>query len=336
MELQRQLEEEESRRQEEMKTIFEFLQVEPQVFRDFIGDMEYEFKQINNTLMNHSLSGHEALVKIYQSVHAIKSNAYTLGQNTFGNKIHNLESYIKKLREQEEIAFNNMLNLTLDIEKLIHEKDKFKKTIKRINSHKSKKKLGDLNQAQDLLVNSLIKTVNKVSVDLNKKVKFVIERIDAEAVEKGPRRLIKELLIQLIRNSVVHGIESPEERLAAGKKKTGVIHLSIKMKDDKIQIILGDDGRGFDYDKVAKKALHLNLIKPEDIKNKKKLLKIVFSPGFSTSETEGTHAGRGIGLNLVQDRIRDRQGSIKLKSDPGKGSVFLISFSSLDHKSGIV
>jgi two-component system chemotaxis sensor kinase CheA len=335
VELQQRLEEEEARRQEEMKTIFELLQADPHVFRVFLEDTEYEFERINKILKDDSLSAHEALVNIYQSVHAIKSNAVTIGQNTFGGKVHNVESKIKKLREQEkEVSITEMLNLTIEINQLIDEKDKFKTTINKINSLKSSDGAGsDANnnieskkQLQHVLVDALTKIADKVSSDMGKKTTLVVDAIDNEALEKGPRRIIKEVLVQLIRNSVVHGIELPEDRAAAGKNETGVLRLSIKAAGGKIHVRFGDDGRGLDYNKIAQKALRQNIIKPEDSKNKTALLNAIFSPGFSTAETEGLHAGRGIGLNLVKDRVREGNGYIKVQTKQGKGTVFNIYF----------
>jgi chemotaxis protein histidine kinase CheA len=132
--------------------------------------------------------------------------------------------------------------------------------------------------------------------------------------------------MQLIRNSVAHGIEKAEERLAKGKNGTGKIWLSIKLLDDKIHVRLADDGKGLDYNKIREKALKLQLIKKEDGENKDILLKAIFSPGFSTAENEGMHAGRGVGLNLVRDRVREAKGSIKLQSEAGKGTVFNLFF----------
>lgn len=327
IELQQQLLEEENKRQEEMKVVFELIQVEPQSFGDFLEDTEYEFERINETLKKKALPAHEALVEIYQSVHAIKSNAVILGLNTFGDKVHNLESRIKKLRDhEEEIPFNDMLDLSMDLEKLSQEKDGFKTTIEKIDSFKSGSNSRGRNQGRYVLVESLTKTVNKVSKDMGKKTQFVVDGIDNEAIEKGPRRIIKEVLMQLIRNSVAHGIEAPEDRAASGKKETGIIRLSIKLTGGNIHVKLGDDGRGLDYTKIAQKALQLNLIRPEDVNDKGTLLKVIFSPGFSTAETEGIHAGRGIGLSLVQDRVRNEKGSIKVQTELGKGTIFNILF----------
>ena len=99
------------------------------------------------------------------------------------------------------------------------------------------------------------------------------------------------------------------------------------MSEDQKQIIikLTDDGGGLNYKKIAEKALENNLIRKEDADNKDTLIKIIFTPGFSTAETEGVHAGRGIGLNLVRDRIKEVNGSIKVRSEINKGTVFSIT-----------
>jgi two-component system chemotaxis sensor kinase CheA len=325
VELEQRLLEEETRRQEEMRSLFELIQVDPNVFNDFLGDAEYEFARIDETLKNDRLDTNDALVEIYQSVHAIKSNAVILGLNTFGDKVHALESKIKKLRESEtEVPFDDMLHLTVEIERIAQEKDGFKGVIEKINSFKVAG--AGQKQNQYVLIESLAKTVSKASSDMGKDIQFVANDVDPEAIDKGPRRVMKEVLMQLIRNSVVHGIEMPKERLAKGKKQTGLIRLSIKTDGKTIHVRLMDDGRGLDFDKISKKALSLKMIKPEEVNNKSALLNAIFSPGFSTADSEGVHAGRGIGLNLVRDRVRDAKGTIKLQTEKDKGTVFNVFF----------
>jgi two-component system chemotaxis sensor kinase CheA len=331
VELQQRLAEEESRRQEEMQSVFELIKVEPDVFNDFMADMEHEIDQINAVLKNEALSTHDALVKIYQSVHAIKSNAVILGLNVFGNKVHKLEKKIKKLREmQGTVPFAEMLNLTMEIEKISKEKDGFIDILNKLQSYAGgggKSKEGGEKQNIKVLIESLAKTTSRVAEDLEKQIKFIAADIDPEAIDKGPRRVMKEILMQLIRNSALHGIESPDERKAKGKNATGIVKLSIKMTEDhkNIHIKLIDDGKGLDYKKIAQRALSRNLIKKEDARNPDILMKVIFMPGFSTADTETIHGGRGIGLNLVRDRIKEVKGGVKLKSEPNKGTLFFIS-----------
>ncbi|MDR0502545.1 MAG: hypothetical protein LBH16_04410 [Treponema sp.] len=329
VELAQRLAEEETKRQEEMQSVFELIQVEPDVFSDFTEDMEYEFGNIDKVLKTHSLTTHEALVKVYQSVHAIKSNAVILGLSIFGGKVHNLESRIKKLREMEgEVPFSDMLNLAMDIEKISEERETFKVIIGKLQSYSrgSSKETGGERQNVKVMIESLAKTASRAAADIEKKIRFSSSEVEPEAIDKGPRRVMKEILMQLIRNSVVHGIESPAERKAKGKNETGIIKLSIKLVNNQIQMKLTDDGRGLDYKKISKKALASKLIKKEDAGNKDVLLKAIFAPGFSTADdAEGMHAGRGIGLNLVRDRVKEVNGAIKLRSETDKGIVFFVT-----------
>ncbi|HCC36506.1 MAG TPA: hypothetical protein DEQ14_02215 [Treponema sp.] len=325
VELQRRLKEEESRRHEAMSSLFELIQVNPTVFTDFLSDVEYEFSRIDEILKNDKLSAHETLVEVYQSVHAIKSNSVILGLATFGNKVHALETVIKQLREMEsEVTFDDMLHLTVEIERLAEEKEGFKDVIQKIDSFKAGSGSGQ-KQNEHILVETLNKTVCKVAEDLEKKARFVVTGIDSTAIEDSSRRVMKEVLVQLIRNSVVHGIETPEERLAKGKDETGTIRLSIKTMADTIQIKLSDDGKGLDFNKIREKALEKNLIQDADKENRNALLQAIFSPGFSTATNEGMHGGRGIGLNLVRDRVRSAKGSIEVQTELGKGTVFNIT-----------
>jgi len=307
-----------------MQSIIEHFQVEPEVFADFLGDVEYEFDKIDVTLQNDDISTHEALVDIYRSVHAIKSNTDILGLNTFGNEVHSLELKIKILREQEEVSFTDMLDLIMELEKFSQEKEEFKVSIENMRLFAGSDDAAGKKQFKQVLVESLANTADEAAADMKKKVKFVVENIDSGAIEKGPRRIMKEVLMQLIWNAVAHGIEKPEERVAKGKDETGTIRLSIKLSGEKIHVKLGDDGKGLDFDKIRDRAEKMKLIRKEDGNNRDILVKAIFAPGFSTAETEGLYEGRSIGLNLARDRVRDVKGSIKLQFEPGKGTIFNI------------
>jgi len=331
VELQERLKSEEKKRHEEMNNLFELLQVDPSTFKVFLEDVEYEFGRVDVTLGNGNMSNQEILVEVYQSVHAIKANAVILGLNNFGSKVHEMESQIKKLRDHEgEVSFDDMLHLTIEIERLAQEKEGFKAILDKIGSFMFD---GEVRGKSDetLLIESLGQAADKAAVDMGKKVRFVAAEIDPDAIEKGPMHVMKEVLLQLIRNAVVHGVEPPDERVSRGKNEIGIIRLSVKHSDNSIHIKLGDDGRGIDFDKIREKAVDMRLVKEEDADNKNQLINALFAPGFSTAEDEeGMHAGRGIGLNLVRDRVRNARGTIKLHTELGKGTVFSILFPAED------
>ena len=324
--LEHKLAEEEYRRQKETEAVFELVQVQQDVFSDFMEDMAFEFDSIDKILKHDEMSAREALIKVYQSVHAIKSNAEILGLNIFGAKVHNLESKIKTLCEMEgEVPFMQMLNLTMDIEKVSREREWFRDIINKLKSYAVNN--GGKRQNIKVLVDSLAKAANRAAEGAGKQVMLIADDIQPEAIENGPRRIIKEILMQLVRNSAVHGVETPDIRKARGKNETGVIKVSIRLSEDNqhIKLNLSDDGKGLDYKMISERAVSQNIIKKENVNNKNLLIKAIFAPGFSTADAEGIHTGRGIGLNLVRDRVKEVNGTISLHSEAGRGIVFFIS-----------
>ena len=320
--LQRQLAHEEQQLQEEMRSLFEIIHVDSQVFSDFLEDLDYEFGRIHKILEDRSQAASEAVVDLYQSVHAIKSNALVVGLNNFSMKVHRLESKIKELREREEITVEDMLGLAMDIEQLMLEQDKLRNTIDKIRTFKGS---GGTKQHEQVLIESLDRAVQRAAEDMGKEVRLVVDKVEAEVLEQKSRRQVKEVLLQLVRNAVYHGIEEPDERREKGKDEIGLIHLMIQGMGDKIQIKLRDDGRGLDFEKIRERAERLNIITNEEARgDKNRLLQVIFMAGFSTVEKDGLHAGRGIGLNLVLERIRDIGGSIKVQTEAGKGTAFIL------------
>ncbi|MCL2793172.1 MAG: ATP-binding protein [Spirochaetaceae bacterium] len=322
--LERQLAEETARREEEMRTLFQVIQVDPVIFNDFIEDTEYEFKHINETLKNSSILAKDAMVDIYQSIHAIKSNAIILGFDSFSAKLHELESIIKTFRDSGEVTFENTLHVAVELEKIMREKDKFQDIVSKVEFYKATVATAGENASQEqyVLTEALSKACEKAALAMNKKVDFSIDNLDSSILEKSHRRIIKEVLIQLVRNAVSHGIESPEERTAIGKKAEGSIQLAITRENNQVYIKLSDDGKGLNFKEIREKALSLKLLREENAEDQGQLIKALFSPGFSTTNATDIHAGRGIGLNLVRGRIKDLQGNIKVSSKYGKGTTF--------------
>jgi len=328
VELQEKFNREEKKRQDEMSNLFELLQTDPYIIDSFLEDMEHNFALINRIWSESTLSNAELLLETYQLAHSIKSNAVTVGLSNFGSKVHELESRIKKLRALETtLQLHDILGLATEAKKLTDEKDAIKELYERIKIFRMDD--GEaLKSSEEIFMESLRMTAQKVATDSGKKTRFVSAGIDMQVISSGPRRLIKEVLVQLVRNAVVHGLETPEERRAAGKNETGTVQLSMKLVDKSIHIRVADDGKGIDFNKIRDKALSMNLISEEDADNKGKLINAIFLPGLSTADSDDSiHAGRGVGLYLVHDRIRASGGSIKLQTELGRGTAFNIVFS---------
>jgi len=162
------------------------------------------------------------------------------------------------------------------------------------------------------LIHSLTKAVEKVAEETQKKVELKAGQVDIEILESKLRKPIKDILFQCVRNSIYHGIEPLDERIRKHKKPVSLLVFSIKNVDGKAEVTFSDDGRGLDWEKIKKRYIAINPQAKEI--NKKVLLGAIFSPEFSTSDETTTVAGRGVGLSLVKDLVKENNGSIKVDS----------------------
>jgi two-component system, chemotaxis family, sensor kinase CheA len=180
-----------------------------------------------------------------------------------------------------------------------------------------------------LPIGSVLSRFPRLVHDMSRKVgKLVNVVIHGEETEMD-RSLIDEIndpLIHLIRNSVDHGLELPEERLAAGKPERGTITLTARHEQGRIILTVEDDGRGIDREKLRKKAIQKGLISPEEAAalTEEQAIDLMFLAGLSTSEKVTELSGRGVGLDIVKTNIQRVNGSIQVETWPGRGTQFQI------------
>ena len=167
------------------------------------------------------------------------------------------------------------------------------------------------------------RVVRDLSRDLNKKVDLVIEGEDTE-LDKSVVEDLLDPIMHCVRNSLDHGIEPPDVRLAAGKNETGTVLLKARNEGNMIVIEISDDGKGIDVRAVHDKAIERGLIHPDKIITDQEAFQFIFDAGFSTSKTISNVSGRGVGLDVVKTQIEKLNGTVIVTSEPGKGSTFTI------------
>ena len=156
-----------------------------------------------------------------------------------------------------------------------------------------------------------------------KKVQFATAGEDTE-LDRTVVEEIADPLVHMVRNSMDHGLESPADRLAAGKPECGTVHLSAYHQGSNIVIELRDDGRGIDPEKIYRKAVEKGVIAPNAVLSRDEILALIFAPGFSTAEKVTAVSGRGVGMDVVKRNIDRLRGKIEIDSTVGKGAVFKI------------
>jgi len=165
--------------------------------------------------------------------------------------------------------------------------------------------------------------VHDLSQKLGKKIELKLSGENTE-LDKTVIEKIGDPLVHLVRNSVDHGIELPEERAAAGKSETGTVHLSAEHRGGNIVIEISDDGKGLARDKILDKAIDRGLVREEDHLTDRQIYELIFHPGFSTAEQISDVSGRGVGMDVVRRNINELGGSIEIDSEIGKGSTITI------------
>lgn len=171
------------------------------------------------------------------------------------------------------------------------------------------------------LFRRMIRLVHDISAKAGKKVDLKLIGEGTE-VDKTVIETITDPLVHLLRNSMDHGLEPPEERLAAGKKETGTIKLAACHEEGEVWITIEDDGRGLNRDKIMAKAIQNGLIEGDGSElSDKYVYNLIFQPGFSTAEKITDISGRGVGMDVVKQNLEKIKGKIDVSSVPGKGSI---------------
>ena len=159
--------------------------------------------------------------------------------------------------------------------------------------------------------------------DFGKKVTFTTDGEDTE-LDRTVVEEISDPLVHMVRNALDHGLEAPEQRIAAGKPESGSLQLRAYHQGSNIVIELQDDGRGIDPEKIHRKALEKGIVAAGAQLSREEILGLIFAPGFSTAEKVTAVSGRGVGMDVVKRNIEKLRGKIEISSEVGRGSVFKI------------
>ncbi len=259
-------------------------------------------------------------------------------------------------RESEKVRDNSIRVDTSRLDQVLNLSGEIGLTKNRLNSLRSdilngnseQETLQALDQAVsqlDLLVSDLQNAVMKTRMqpigrlfqkylriardlarNLGKDVELVLSGEDTE-IDKTMIEDLSDPIIHLIRNAVDHGVEPPEQRLADGKPEKSEVRLEARQEGDHIVLIVADDGRGMNAERLRAKAIEKGLITEEEANtmDERQSYNLIFLPGFSTKEVASDVSGRGVGMDVVKTNIQKLNGSVEIRSHPGKGTTFIIS-----------
>lgn len=173
------------------------------------------------------------------------------------------------------------------------------------------------------LFNKFQRLVRDLSRELGKTIKMVTDGNETE-LDKTVIDQLNDPLVHIIRNSIDHGIESPDTRKQVGKEETGMIQLSAVHSGANVLIKITDDGKGLDLSRIYEKAVEKEIVSEEKTLTEKEITSLIFAPGFSTAQEVSNVSGRGVGMDVVKKKIESLRGTVDIESVKGQGTTLTI------------
>lgn len=328
VELEVKLASERQRSQKELSMMLKSLETDPAMMRIFVERAEASLLEINDLLRSTSSATSEAqILKVvdgaYRRIHALKGDAASLGLEILASLAHQFETELQKIKNSGTITGDGLLALPLPLEDLLTKVGAFKAL--------SQKRGGEINPTANNGLNAtLTQLANDVGSDYGKRILATVRMNSALDLPAEKNNLVREIAIQLVRNAVVHGLETPATRLASQKTPEG--HVVVNLNRDphgEWLLSVHDDGAGINAADVRRRLVELKWYSAEQLEgvSDKQIIPHIFKPGFSTTKTATQHAGRGVGLDLVQANIQRLGAHLQLSSTLGKHTEFKVSFS---------
>jgi chemosensory pili system protein ChpA (sensor histidine kinase/response regulator) len=175
----------------------------------------------------------------------------------------------------------------------------------------------------DTMVPNLRRTLRQATQDEGKSAQLYVDGAHGE-MDRNLLDRIKAPFEHMLRNAIAHGIETPEERRAAGKPSEGSVHIQVAREATEVIIRVSDDGRGLDREAIRARGIERGLLRADTRPTDNQLLSLITQPGFSTANKVTQLAGRGVGMDVVANEIKQLGGSLSIESVAGKGSVFVM------------
>jgi signal transduction histidine kinase len=338
VELERKLIESEKNKQRQLEILFGILHIDPSELETFCKLVETELNMINKTLRAEDFAGatgqriaalRERLNAVFRSVHNVKGNACYLRLDYFQRAAEAFESKISELIERPVLGGDDFLAIVVA-------QAGMRADLADLNE--LRKKLSAMRQAGtahaglpevSVVADGLRELVRKVSKELGKEAELQIDTYALNTVALNRKDLVRDVLIQLARNSLAHSIETPTERKDRGKPAKARISIRglPRTADGLVGVAFRDDGRGLDLPKIRRRAEAAGLLQPEGSYSPAEVAQCIFAQGFSTADSAGAHAGRGMGMDIIKSKVIDENGgAIEVKSAPGTFCEFQIYF----------
>jgi two-component system, chemotaxis family, sensor kinase CheA len=335
VDLARELQTSQSQAQAQVDTLLGILHIDPAQLTSFLNDSNAAMKMINAVLREPAREEgvfRKKLDTLFRQAHAVKGEAAALGLSSIESRAHSFEDDLKSLREKPDLSGNDFLPLVIKLDDLLTHLQSVGELVSRLSrlqpvtlevAHTKTDVIAGgprpMDRADFALTTALQQLAERVASEQKKEA--ALQCVGFEAVPEHYRRIVKDISIQAVRNAVVHGIETPSVRLAAGKLAQGQVRLTFQaLPDGGYKFSVEDDGQGLATERIKEVAVEKGFVTPEQANglDARQIYSLLFKPGFSTVESATKDAGRGVGMNLVADLMHQIGGRVGVATARGR------------------
>lgn len=333
--LQQHLDEAEKKKQQETERVLSILKIDPSILRGFLHNSRKMLKSISQRYEQHDKADFGELLSFTMDViHNLKGNAVVIGMDLMSNKFHEIEETISGLQNRQ-LRGKDFLAVLYEIDEADRMIADISEMLYKIVSIYKKFPTEGHSVSNIMVVDALERGAELISKEVGKNVEVNFKNEKNLSIPEKYVEPFKDVMIQLIRNSIIHGIEAPSTRITLGKVIKGDIVIELdKTATDDLVIKYSDDGAGLDLQEIKLKALNKGLVVSYELDKMtdQQLAELIFMEGFSTSEKSNKHAGRGQGMHLVKSIVADFGGRYTLSYEKGKSFGLTIIFPNTGEK----
>jgi two-component system, chemotaxis family, sensor kinase CheA len=336
--LARELGEARENTQSQVDALLGVLQIDPHKLDSFLGDSNAGMRMMNALLREpaHDEVGlRRKLDGIFRQVHSIKGEAAALGLGTVQTRAHEFETDLRGLRERTTLSGGDFLPMTVRLDDLFTHLEGLRELVARVRGSAAGATVGPAGGADGglegaepatALADTLRSLAERLATERGTSVRLVTEGLSE--VPAIYRRAVKDISVQVVRNALAHGIETPERRSLAGKNPTGVVRIEFRRDDvGSYRLVMEDDGGGVSLRKVGAAAVDRGVLTSEEVAglDTRQMLSLLLRPGFSTIADPDAAAGHGVGMNVVAELVREFGGKVGIATGEGRFTRFTIA-----------
>ncbi len=333
VELEKELVETREEAREEIEGLLNLLKVNPNMLGTFIEKAEITLLEMNDELRS-SGSQHDLkpldyrriIDSVFRKVHTMKGDSAMLGLEMFEALSQKFETVISPLRNKSILSGEDLLTLPFYIEEILQKILTVKSMVERLSAFHDA--FTPALTAENL-GNNLDRLAQRIAIEQGKKIKLISDLQQLEKLPPHVHNELKEIMVQLLRNAVVHGIETLDERLQLGKHTMGNIHVTLRETETgTYEFTILDDGRGLSPERIRETLLKSGKYKSAELEelNDRQILMKIFEPGFTTSASADRHSGHGVGLDVVYRKIEQLGARMRLNTKENSHTRFSIIF----------